>query len=296
MQRYLASSMQGPEKFDAMVMYTPTGWNRFGPGARQAIVERVKRGEGLVMVMPYPGDQGQPWPDDLREICALIDSETDYLMDGGDVHQALNGTSEGQRWIAQGDHPITRGVPLDALPFGGMRAQRYRLAPGAEVLIALENGDPLLAVRQVGKGRVVTIAARALGLTPEMHASTSFADRPAYRFWEAWYSLIDRAAAWAGGRELRRDGVPSTLAVTGDDIDPWFTVRQWKDAQGGVTDWELVFADPDPARKDVKLEAPEVVAPRTRIAARFSAPDGLADAQWTAELGELGDGRWRTHQ
>lgn len=33
MQKYLDSSMQGPEKFHAMAMYTPLGWNHFTPSA-----------------------------------------------------------------------------------------------------------------------------------------------------------------------------------------------------------------------------------------------------------------------
>jgi len=69
MQKYLDSSMQGPEQFDALVLYTPLGWNRFTASAREMILKRVKeRGEGLVLFFPFPGEKGSlpAWPDDLN--------------------------------------------------------------------------------------------------------------------------------------------------------------------------------------------------------------------------------------
>lgn len=295
MQRYLASSMQGPEKFESLVLTTPMGWNRFGLAARQAIVERVRdRGEGLVLMMPFPGDQGQPWPEDLRSLSALIDGETDWIDDAGNPHNAKN-RHYGGKWAAVGAHPITAGVPLDALPTDHMETARYAtLAPGAQALITLPKGEPVLAVRQVGKGRVVTIAARGISLTPFMFAPQGFADRPEHRYWEAWYALLNRAVAWSAGRNLTRAGTPTVLAVTGDHADPWYTVRQWTNGTGKVTDWELAFADPDPAFKRIALTAPEAVAPGKPISIRFTAPDGMNEVRWSALLGELGDGRWRT--
>lgn len=295
MQRYLASSMQGPERFEALVLTTPMGWNRFGLAARQAIVERVRdRGEGLVLMMPFPGDRGQPWPEDLRSLSALIDGEADWVDDGGGVHNAKDRLFGG-KWTAVGSHQITAGLPLDALPTDAMETQRYAaLAPGAQALITLPKGQPVLAVRQVGKGRVVTIAARAISLTPHMLVPQGFAERPAHRYWEAWYALLARAVAWSAGRPLARAGEPKVLAVAGENADPWYTVRQWRDAAGKVTDWELAFADPDPSFKRFALTAPEAVAPGRPIAIRFAAPEGLAGARWSAVLGELGDGRWRT--
>ncbi|HEX3134453.1 MAG TPA: hypothetical protein VHX44_12820, partial [Planctomycetota bacterium] len=106
MQRYLASSMQGPEKFEVLVLSTPMGWNHYGLAARQAIIERVRdRGEGLVLVMPFPGERGKPWPEDLRALSALIDADADWVDDGGDVHQPKAGREYGGRWQVQGSHP-----------------------------------------------------------------------------------------------------------------------------------------------------------------------------------------------
>jgi hypothetical protein len=295
MQRYLASSMQGPERFEVLVMTTPRGWNQFGLAARAAIIERVRdRGEGLVLLMPFTGDRGAPWPDDLRALSALVDGASDVLDDGGNVHAPKDGRLFGKPWAVTGTHAITAGVPLAALPTGDMEVQRYTPAKDAQVLIALSSGEPVLAVRQVGKGRVVTCAARGMSLTPMMNAPDGYANRPPYRYWEAWYDLLARASAWAGGRSLARAGQSAVVTVAGSDADPWYTLRQWKDAAGAVTDWELAFADPDPAFKRFALSAPEAVLPGQPATVTFTAPEGLAGARWTALLGELGDGRWRT--
>ena len=46
---------------------TPTGWLHFGKAATEAIVDRVKnRGEGLVLVFPFPGAIGKLRASDLK--------------------------------------------------------------------------------------------------------------------------------------------------------------------------------------------------------------------------------------
>jgi len=295
MQKYLDSSMQGPEKFDAMAMYTPLGWNRFTPSARQAILKRVREnGEGLVLVMPFPGDKDVPWPEDLKEVCALINSDSDWIRNGDDVRYAIKGRLwGGAAWKKTKEHPITSGVPIEALPFKAMETQKYELAPGAEVLISLTTGEPVLAVRQVGKGRVVTFATRAVSLTPTMPLPGDFANAPRFRHWEAWYNLINRAVLWAGNREFKRAGLPVELAVTGANADPFFSAKQWKDDSGKVTDWELQFKDPNPALKKFEIKVPEVVKHGEKIGATFSAPE-IPNATWTVTLSERGGTEWRT--
>ena len=295
MQRYLDSSMQGPEHFGALVMYTPLGWNRFTASAREYILKRVKdQGEGLVLVMPFPGDQNQPWPNDLKEACALINSKTDWIRDGCDMRYPNEGRVQGKKWVKTKDHPITAGVPIEALPFQNMETQKYEAAPGADVLIRLESGEPVLAVKQLGKGRVVTFATRAASLTPQMDTPQDYPRRVPYRFWEVWYSLADRAVLWAAGREFKRDGAPVALKAEGEHADPALTARQWKDAEGRVTDWELVFAPPTDEGERLALSVPDAVKPGEEIKASFTPPEAAANARWTARLGEIVGGQWRT--
>ncbi len=295
MQKYLDSSMQGPEKFGAMVMYTPLGWNRFTKTAREAILKRVKEnGEGLVMVMPFPGDKDQPWPEDLKEVCALVDSSTDWIRDGCDIRYANEGRIEGKAWVKAKDHPITAGIPLESLPFKGMEVQKYAVAPGAEVLLALESGETVLAVKQVGKGRVVTFANRAVSLTPIINTPEDRANKIPYRFWETWYNLENRAIAWAAGRDFKREGAATPLKVEGANADSYFAVQQWKDGTGKVTDWELSFTPPKVEPKKVALTVPEFVEAGAPIKVTFTPPAGMEGAEWSVVLGEVADNQWRT--
>ena len=75
-----------------------------------------------------------------------------------------------------------------------------------------------------------------------------------------------------GGRSLARQGTPLEVAVDGVDADPWYTLRQWQGADGAVSDWELDFADPDPALTRFPLKAPEAVAPGQPMTVTFTAP------------------------
>jgi hypothetical protein len=297
MQKYLDSSMQGPEKFGALVMYTPLGWSSFTLSARKALIKRVKEdGEGLVFVMPFPGgpQQNAPWPDDLKEICALVDSKTDWIRDGCDVRYANDGRIIGKKWAKTKDHPITAGVPLESLPFTHMEVQKYAPAPDAEVLIATESGEPVLAIRQCGKGRVVTFATRALSLTPIMTPPEEFQNKIPYRFWETWYNLENRAIHWAAGREFKRAGDPVELKPTQEQADSYFAARQWKDAQGKVTDWELNFTPPKTEPKAFALTLPTAIKPGDAIKVSFTPPAGTEGAEWSAILGEIGNSHWRT--
>jgi len=295
MQKYLDSSMQGPEQLDALVLYTPLGWNRFTASARELIVKRVKeRGEGLVLVFPYPGEKGNAWPDDLKELSALINAESDWMDGGGEMKYPVQGRMMGKKWVKTKEHPITDGAPLEIFPFAGTEVQQYELAPGAEALITVESGQPVMAVKQVGKGRVVTIGARSHSLTPIFNAPEEYSKKLPYRFWEAWYSLANRAILWAAKREFARTGEARVRNIEGDDKDDFFTVRQWKNGKGEITDWELVF---NPLDKDVKrfeVKAPNAIKPGEKIAVTFTPPAGLDGGEWTASLGEIVNNQWRT--
>ena len=252
-RRYLASSAQGPEAFDTLLLPTPTGWHNFGKAATDAIVDRVKnRGEGLVLVFPFPGEKDKaPWPEDLRSLSALIDSETDLLRDNGYVRYALGGRVIGKTWRVVKDHPLTRGVPIEALPFEALEVQTYKAAPGAEVLIETETGQPVLAVREAGKGRVVTFGVRCRSLTPYVPDAGARRQWRSYRYWEVFHDLLARAALWTARRELAAEGEPKAVEVK--HPDPHLSLKRYA---GGA--WRLDFAAPTAAA--IKVTAPEIIA------------------------------------
>jgi len=298
MQEYLTSSLQGPEKFAALVLANTNGWLRYPVGAREALLRRVKeQGEGLVFVFPWPGGDtpGAAWPQDLKDVCALIDAESDHLRPSGYFAPPAAGRVQPSAWRRTGDHPITRGVPLEAIPMANINIRRYALAPGAQVLLETADGAPVLAVREVGKARVVTCAWIANGATPEIRAwDTVLAERP-YRYQEALYSLMARAILWASGHDFPRAGVATELPVAGDNATRHFTVRQWKDAAGQVTDWELEFR---PAGATgiaaIAVVAPANVTCGEPISISYTLPESAHGGQLSVSLVEEVDGRRRT--
>jgi hypothetical protein len=309
MQRYLDSSMQGPEKFGAMMIYTPLGWNRFTASARECILKRVRdNGEGIVLMMPFPGDKDQPWPEDLKQLSALINSQTDWIRDGCEMRYPNDGRIIGKKWTLAKEHSILVGVPIEALPQTAIEIQKYEAAPGAEVLLKTEDGAPVLAVKQFGKGRVVTFATRAFSLTPNIETPQDYGHAIPYRFWEVWYSLANRSLAWAAGRDFKRDGAPVVVAPAsvpavrvapaslpaGAEANAALIARQWKDAAGNVTDWELQFTPPTSEGTTFALTLPEAVKQGEEIKFSFTPPESAAAAKWTALLGEIVAGRWRT--
>jgi len=270
-RRYLASTAQGPEAFDTMILATPTGWGPLGKAATAPILDRVKnRGEGLVLVFPYPGEKPDAtWSEDLKSVSALVDSETDFQRDNGYIRPALNGHVVGKKWRVAKEHPITRGVPLDALPFEALDVQKYKLAPGAEVLIETETGVPVLAVREVGKARVVTFATRSRSITPHVPNAGARRQWRDYRYWEVFYDLLARAALWTARRETTQAGAGAVTAAAAN-----LALRQWKNSKGEVTDWKVEYTAP--TRGALKVTASDVVASGADIEVKIESVTGVA--------------------
>jgi len=287
--KYTANSIQGPEKFDAMIMCTPMGWNAFTKGTKKRILSRVEEdGAGLIFVMPFPGGdkEGVEWDNELRNLCALIDSPSDYTNGGYyETHRAGASTStKGKKWIAKAEHPILDGVPLQAMPYDRVEVLKFKVAEGAKVLIETEDGYPVMAVKSLGKGRVVTFAFRTDGLSPQVYAegNNRLINFP-QRYWEVWFNLLARSAFWASGREFKKSGEP--VMLTGGDDDAYLKALQWKDASGKVTDWKLDFKAPS-ARAAIELSVPLTIDHGKDIPVSFEVPKGLENAAWSIEASE----------
>ena len=92
---------------------------------------------------------------------------------------------------------------------------------GRPVLIGTDGGNPVLAVKQLGKGRIVTLSVRTDGLSPSMEMT------PDQRLAEVDLSIAMRRYGTDPLRDLlgvrfhvpSRNGQPVKLAVSGDDAD-----------------------------------------------------------------------------
>src|SRR6266545_3517720 len=100
-------------------------------------------------------------------------------------------------WRAKSDHYITRGVPLDAFPWGQISVAAAQSS--GETLLETSQGAPVLAVRELGKGRIVAFAYRERGMIPEI--ANVFETGLHYPYQEYLWSIVARAVVWAAKRE-----------------------------------------------------------------------------------------------
>ncbi len=174
---YMADALLNGPHYDVMVLPGQRPWDEFPRTVRQAIRRRVEEGMGLVLLDVH-----------AREVRELVELSP------------LEPVTRGQRskrWLANREHFITRHVPLEALPFDQMRHTRCKAR--GEVILRSEAGDPILAVRQLGRGRVVAAAWEQRGLIPLIE--NQWRTHATWPYWEYLYSLLARAVIWAACKE-----------------------------------------------------------------------------------------------
>jgi hypothetical protein len=186
---YLEHELTSAKKFDAVLLPLNHGWKMLTPASREALKRRVNEGCGLVLIRPYDDELSPLTPVDLQ----VPESELEEPQQAGQ--------SESSPWHRTGDHYITRAIPVETFPFGDVQNYIYRAAPGATEIIRTESGHPVLAVKQVGRGRVVAFGYRNQGMSwhMPMAAKGHFVDTS----WEYFYALLVRAIIYAAGREPR---------------------------------------------------------------------------------------------
>lgn len=210
--RYLEQALTG-ESYEVIVLPLVHGWNALTKKSRQALQEQVRRGTGLVLIHPYVGQEGKD--PSIWELSPLIHCADDTIPEDGYVRIPPGALAAGHpRWTAPADHPITRGVPLDLLPYDNMELYRYEA--NGEVILSSEAG-PVAAVKEFGQGRVVAFGYRNEDILPALSGS----DFPTWEYWEYLYSLLARAILWAARRDapaqltsLARDGEALLIEAT----------------------------------------------------------------------------------
>ncbi len=173
---YLADALLNGPHYDVMVLPGTRRWDEFPRVVREAVRRRVEKGMGLVLL----GMQGAG--EDFRDLSPL-----ELLRPGRPASQ----------WKVVTEHYITRNVPLDAFPYEQMR--HFESRARGEVLLRTEQGEPILAVRKLGEGRVVAAAWEERGLIPLI--ANQWRARATWRYWEYMYSLLARAVVWAARKE-----------------------------------------------------------------------------------------------
>ena len=204
---YMVDALTADTWYDVIVLPSVNGWGLWPKEARRAIVERVKNGAGLVLVRPFEGGGKAP---ELAEVSPLVCGPDDAVDAGGYPVISVKDQKSGV-WRPAGKHFITANIPFDALQYDELAHYPY-VARGDVIIEA--GGDPIAAVRQVGKGRSVAFGWYNRDLAPQhaghmkpvggLSSNSDFwaggSSECPWRYVEYIYAMLTRAVVWASGK------------------------------------------------------------------------------------------------
>ena len=204
---YVEKDLTGPAQYEVMLIPGLNGWSRMTRATRDAILRRVQEGAGLVLIHPFVGDvKGHPFKGDeavgderIWDVSPLVGVPDDTVNERGYPETNRDAVTKG-KWELGQAHFINEGLPLELLPEGNTGGSFYKYRANGDVLIK-SGANPILAVKNYGKGRVVAMAYLDEGFTPESINPTE--SRIYWDYWEYQYSLLARSLLWAAGRDAK---------------------------------------------------------------------------------------------
>ena len=244
----LESELTAKARYDVLVMHSILGWNHMPAAIQRAIRDRVRAGEGLVLVHPQLGDDEAD--KSLWELSPIVGVEATTLdSPGAGIEEgyprvprtALSGTP----WRKAAEHYIVDGVPFEALPYPALQHYKYQLGKGAEALATGEGGAPVVAVKEFGKGRVVGLGYHNYALFPQLKAQRGELNE---NFWEYLFGLLMRSVVWAARKEpaIRVQAVePSPRRLPPVGRQGTVTVRLANSGRAAPVRISATFRDPE---------------------------------------------------
>ena len=184
---YVEKDLTGDARYEVMLIPGINGWSRMTRATRDAILRRVKEGAGLVLLHPFVGDvNGHPFKGDeavgdqrIWEISPLTGVPDDTVNERGYPEVNRDAVTKGKWELAQ-PHFITQGFPIDLLPEGNTGGSFYHYKAQGDVLIK-SGENPVVAIKNYGKGRVVAMAYVEEGFTPQ-----SINPQETKIYWDYW--------------------------------------------------------------------------------------------------------------
>jgi len=214
--KYLEEDLTKDTPYDVIVLPSLHGWNRLPQAVRESILKRVEQGTGLVLIHPTTGI---PAPDDppterplndfapayevapseeLWDLSPLVGVLSDRLNSRG-FREFRPDAVAAAPWKSVTEHFITANVPFDSFPTDYLRHYRYRAGKDSSVLVEGAEGEPVIATKMFGKGRVVALGYLNTGLSPMI--DQKILGQRNDHWWEYFYSMLCRSILWAAQRE-----------------------------------------------------------------------------------------------
>lgn len=193
---YIAENLLFDPEIDVIIWPGIHKWESYSKQVRDAVLDRVIKGTGLVLLYPISNKKNAGlW--DISPLKSLAAANAQVIVKDREMFTWPNGLDM-TKWSTTTPHYITKGVVFEAFPWGHMGTLKYKNNKG-EVLLKTDKGNPVLAVKQYGKGRVVAMAYPEKGLLPRI-------DNPwetglNYPYWEYMWSLVARSVVWASHKE-----------------------------------------------------------------------------------------------
>ncbi len=209
---YMVDALESDEEYDVLVLPSVNGWSRWPKAARRAILRRVREGAGLVLVRPFDGPERTT---ELAALSPLASCPSDSVDDGGFPVVAVD-RLRSAAWRPEGHHFITANFPFDAIPYDEIA---YLPCKAAGDVVIAAGGDPVAAVREVGRGRVAAFAWYNRDLVPQhrehvrpvtgLSSNSDFwrggFSSSTWNYVEYIYALLAKAVVWAARKETDVD-------------------------------------------------------------------------------------------
>lgn len=193
---YIASDLLFSKEFDVIIWPGIHNWDGYPQQIREAILDRVKNGTGLVLLFPISDESGS----DLWNISPLKSTgavNAQSLLKDSENWSEAEGVDK-SKWAQTKQHYITRGVAFEAFPWGHMGVYPFQNNHG-DVLVESTEGNPILAVSNYGKGRIVAMAYPERGFLPRV--DDPWETGLNYPYWEYMWSFVARSVVWASNKE-----------------------------------------------------------------------------------------------
>lgn len=256
---YIADDLLFSPDFDVIIWSGLHKWETYPEQIRNAIMERVKNGTGLVLLYPISEENDS----NLWSISPLKSTEAGNAQTK--IADAEISTMPEQldtsKWVQSKPHYITKGVAFEAFPWSHMGVYPYQNNNG-EVLAESSEGNPVVAVSNYGKGRVVAMAYPERGFLPRM--DDPWETGLNYPYWEYMWSLVARSVVWAADKEpdnfitqIKRTSNGISVDLNNNLAQAWLNVQIYDDF--GVVE-EEINVSLDPKQNGIEIPFKENLA------------------------------------